>query len=165
MQAEKSWYFLSGCLDCRYKQEMRKTRYQCFCWTVLVYDPALGSFDPTCLVFISHHCEHLLDKKLVILSISSPAVHRQALGKQRPWGDTRPLQPYLHLGSHYCYQKWHWTSSSNKTRTGDKSSVQTPIKWRSLTLAWFWDAWETLTPLSSPILLLTWNSSPHTSEV
>lgn len=58
--------------------------YQCFCWTVLVYDPSTGSLGLICLVLISHHCEHLLDKKLAVLSMSSTAVHRQDLGKLRP---------------------------------------------------------------------------------
>lgn len=58
--------------------------YQCFCWTVLVCDPSTGSLGLICLVLVSHHCEHLLAKKQAVLSISSIAVHRQALGKQRP---------------------------------------------------------------------------------
>lgn len=58
--------------------------YQYFCWTVLVYDRSTGSIGLICLVLISHHSEHLLDKELAILSISSTAVHRQALGKQGP---------------------------------------------------------------------------------
>lgn len=54
-------------------------------------------------MLISHHSEDLLDKKLAALSISSTAVHRQALGKQRPRGDTGPLELYLHEGSHCHY--------------------------------------------------------------
>lgn len=84
-------------------QEMRKSTYQCFCWTVLVYDVSNGSFDPICLMLISHHGEDLLDKKVATLSISSTAVHRQALGKQRPWGDTGLVELYLCEGSHCCY--------------------------------------------------------------
>lgn len=57
--------------------------YQCFCWIILVYDPSTGSLSVICLVLISHHREHLLDKKLAAFSISSTAVHRQALGKLR----------------------------------------------------------------------------------
>lgn len=58
--------------------------YQCFFWTVLVCDPSAGSLGFICLVLISHNCKHLLDEKLAILSISSTAVHRPALGKLRP---------------------------------------------------------------------------------
>lgn len=67
---------------------MRKSTYQYFCWTVPVYDVSNGSLGPICLMLISHHGEDLLDKKLATLSFPSPAVHRQALGKQRPWKDT-----------------------------------------------------------------------------
>lgn len=79
--------------------------YQCFCWTVLVYHPSTASLGLICLALVSHHCEHLLDKKLAILSVTSTAVHRQALGKRRPRGNAGPLEPCLHLGSHCRYQK------------------------------------------------------------
>ena len=118
-----------------------------------------------CRTLLSHHCEQLLEKKLAILSISSTAVHRQALGKRRPWGNAGPLEPCLRLGSHCCYPTWGWTSRSNKTRTGDETSVQTPAKRWALTLAWFWDTWETSVPPSLPNLLLTWNSPPYMPAV